>query len=187
MIPLLAVAQDIQGFMESRSWRFCFIGGIAVARWGEPRVTFDVDLTLFTGFSEEGPYIDEILEAYKARRDDAAEFALSRRVLLVSGNEIGIVISLGAIPFEDSAVARASYHSFTPDISLKTCSAEDLIVFKAFADRSKDWGDIESVVTRQSNLEWDYIFEQLEPLVDLKEEPEILDRLKSVKKKFYRP
>lgn len=187
MIPLLALAQDVQDFMESRNWRFCIIGGIAVQRWGQPRVTTDVDITLFTGFFEEAPYIDEVLKNYKPRREDAAQFALSRRVLLVSGNEIGIDISLGAIPFEDFAIQRATYHSYTPDISLKTCSAEDLVVFKAFADRTKDWADVESVVTRQSDLEWDYIFEQLNPLVELKEAPEILDRLIGVKSKFYRP
>src|SRR5438874_8196207 len=107
MMPLLAVAQDIQDFMESRDWRFCIIGGLAVQRWGGPRITLDVDITLFTGFSEESPYIEEILKTYRPRREDAAEFALSRRVLLVSGGEIGIDISMGAIPFEASAIERA--------------------------------------------------------------------------------
>lgn len=187
MIPLLALAQEVQGFMESRNWRFCIIGGIALQRWGQPRVTTDVDITLFTGFFEEAAYIEEVLKTYKPRREDAAQFALSRRVLLVSGNEIGIDISLGAIPFEDQAIQRATYHSYTPDISLKTCSAEDLIVFKAFANRTKDWADVESVVIRQSELEWENIFEQLQPLVDLKEAPEIIERLIAVKKQFYRP
>lgn len=187
MIPLLALAQDVQDFMESRNWRFCIIGGIALQRWGQPRVTTDIDITLFTGFFKEGPYIEEVLKHYKPRREDAAQFALSSRVLLVSGGEIGIDISLGAIPFEESAIQRATYHSYAPNINLKTCSAEDLIVFKAFADRTKDWADVESVVMRQSVLEWEYIFEQLKPLAELKDEPEIVDRLITVKKKLYRP
>ena len=34
---LLEAAQEIQQFCQSRNWRFCFIGGIAVQRWGEAR------------------------------------------------------------------------------------------------------------------------------------------------------
>ena len=41
-----------------RGWRFCFIGGLAVQKWSEPRVTDDVDLTLFTGLGTEAPFID---------------------------------------------------------------------------------------------------------------------------------
>ena len=46
MNELIRVAADVQGFCESRRWRFCFIGGLALQRWGEPRETVDVDLTL---------------------------------------------------------------------------------------------------------------------------------------------
>ena len=50
MIDLFQVALELQAFLLSRTWRFCFIGGLALQRWGEPRVTQDVDCTLLTGF-----------------------------------------------------------------------------------------------------------------------------------------
>jgi hypothetical protein len=56
MIPLpdvLAAAGEVQSFCQQHGWRFCFIGGVAVQRWGEPRLTQDVDLTLLTGFGKE--------------------------------------------------------------------------------------------------------------------------------------
>jgi hypothetical protein len=34
MTPLFAAALDLQQFFEARQWRFCFIGGLAVQRWG---------------------------------------------------------------------------------------------------------------------------------------------------------
>jgi hypothetical protein len=37
------------------------------------------------------------------------------------------------MPFEESAVARATPYEFAPGIFLVTASAEDLIVMKAFA------------------------------------------------------
>ena len=73
------MAAGLQNFCEARDWRFCFIGGLAVQRWGEPRGTIDVDLTLLSGF------------------------------------------------------ARATRFTFPGDVPLLTCSAEDLIVLKAFA------------------------------------------------------
>jgi hypothetical protein len=35
----------------------------------------------------------------------------------------------------------------------------------------------------ESDLDWDYIYEQLTPLADLKEEPEILTKLESLRNK----
>ena len=47
---VLRAAEEIQAFCQLRGWPFCFIGGVAVQRWAEPRLTQDVDLTLLTGF-----------------------------------------------------------------------------------------------------------------------------------------
>ena len=53
MTGLFEAARQLQAFCDRQGWRSCFIGGIAVQRWGEPRVTRDVDLTLLTGFGGE--------------------------------------------------------------------------------------------------------------------------------------
>jgi len=47
-VGILAAAAEVEAFCRLRNWPFCFIGGIAVQRWGMPRFTQDVDLTLFT-------------------------------------------------------------------------------------------------------------------------------------------
>ncbi|MGH9200770.1 MAG: hypothetical protein ACRD2A_06000 [Vicinamibacterales bacterium] len=61
---------------------------------------------------------------------------------------------------------------------LRTWSAEDLIVLKAFAAREKDWVDIDGVIIRQAGrLDWPYVRAQLTPLIELKEEPGILAEL----------
>ena len=78
-------------------------------------------------------------------------------------------------------VSRATYQDYLPGFKLKICTAEDLIVTKSFADRPKDWLDIESILIRQPDLDWEYIFEQLTPIVELKEAPEILIRLERLK------
>ena len=51
-------------------------------------------------------------------------------------------------------------------------------MLKAFADRAKDWVDVEGIIIRQSDrIDWSYVRAQLAPLVELKEAPEILRQL----------
>ncbi len=46
MERLIKIAADLLDFCEIQGWRVCVIGGLAVQRWGEPRLTRDVDLSL---------------------------------------------------------------------------------------------------------------------------------------------
>ncbi|CAN5607701.1 hypothetical protein BH24ACI3_BH24ACI3_16250 [soil metagenome] len=181
MKPIFLTAQKVQTVFESEGWRFCFIGGVALQRWAVPRLTNDVDLTLLTGFGNEEQFITRILLDFEARIDDAANFALRNRVLLVRSGNVGIDISLGALEFERSAVSRSSMWEPLPDIRLRTCSAEDLIVFKSFADRLQDWADVENILSVQDSLDWNYIKVHLEPLVEVKEAPEILTKLEKLR------
>jgi hypothetical protein len=182
VIDLFQVALELQAFFWSREWRFCFIGGLALQRWGEPRVTQDIDCTLLTGFGGELGFIRTLLGRYQGRIEDAEQFALRNRVLLLrSDSGVGIDVALGGLEFEAGLVGRASDFRFLPDLELRTCSAEDLVILKAFADRRRDWADIEGILHRQAGrLDWDYVYAQLVPLCELKENIEIVDTLKSL-------
>lgn len=186
MIEVLRAAAGLQAFCESKQWRFCFIGGVALLRWGEPRETVDVDLTLLTGFGGEERYIRPLLAQYSARVEAAEEFALSRRVLLLRApSGVGLDIALGGLPFEELAVTRSSRFDYSPEVNLLTCSAEDLVVMKAFAARAKDWLDIEGVIIRQTGrLDWSYVQTQLQPLTELKNAPGIMEELDRRRREF---
>jgi len=176
MNTLYEAALEVSDFLSRKSWRFCIIGGLAAIRWGEPRLTVDVDLTLLTGFGGEEEYARLLLEKFSGRTNDPMGFALRYRVLLLTAsNGRDIDISFGAFPFEEGMVDRASPFEFADNVELVTCSAEDLFVLKVFANRSKDWADAEGVAVRQS-LDRAYIFKHLRPLCELKEAPELVDR-----------
>ena len=179
MKSLFHAAAEVESFLVEQDWRYCFIGGIALQRWGQPRLTNDVDLTLLTGFGNEAAYVDALLKRYSARIPHGREFALNNRVLLLQTKEgIPIDVALGGIAFEEQAVSRATRYEFLPGLSLLTCSAEDLIVLKAFADRPRDWGDVETIISRQqAHLDWKYVFLQLEPLCQLKGNLEVVDHV----------
>jgi len=89
-------------------------------------------------------------------------------------------------------MSRFSPGSVTKKASSARCcpgaSAEDIVIMKAFAARPKDWIDVEGIVIRQGCvLDWAYVLRQLEPLADLKEEPEILSRLADLRSRLAGP
>jgi hypothetical protein len=175
---LFAAALELQQFFQARSWRFCFIGGLAVQRWGEPRLTLDVDCTVLTGFGGEESYVDEMLGAFEPRVTEPREFALLHRVLLLyTRSRIPADVALGAMPFEERSVARASPYDIGDGHSILTCSAEDLIVFKTFAGRERDWLDVRGVLVRQGeSLNTELIWQELGPLLSLKGDTEAESR-----------
>ena len=95
MNELCRVALDVQSECEKHRWRFCFIGGLAVQHWGEPRFTRDVDLTLLTGFGNEkaGKEVGALLSELLVQIGEAADLGeewneLVVRVALVCKTEV---------------------------------------------------------------------------------------------------
>lgn len=172
MNTLFVAAADVQAFCRSHGWQSAVIGGLAVQRWGEPRQTRDVDLTLLTGLGGEARFVDALLSQYESRIPDARDFALYRRVVLVRTlSGVPLDISLGGLPFEARLIERATTVEFEPGLAITTCTAEDLVTLKAFADRPQDWLDIEGILVRQGpRLDVALIFRELDPLLDLKED-----------------
>jgi hypothetical protein len=64
---VIRAAAALQAVCLAEGWRFCFIGGLAVQRWGEPRETVDVDLTLLTGFDGEARFVSLLIERFEPR------------------------------------------------------------------------------------------------------------------------
>jgi hypothetical protein len=172
----------VQSLLAARDWRFCFIGGVSNYRWGTPRLTNDLDLTLLTGFGEEATYVAELLQAFESRVPRPEEFATANRVLLLrTPDGFGVDIALGAMPFEERTIARSSPFEFLPGATLRTCSAEDLIVHKAFAARPQDWVDVEGVILKQRGvLGWRQIRSELGELAALKGAPELPGELERI-------
>ena len=77
-------------------------------------------------------------------------------------------------------VDRSTPFEIEGGISMSTCSAEDLVILKAFAGRAQDWIDVEGVIVRQgAALDRRLVLADLRPLLELKEdstaEPKLLE------------
>jgi len=148
---------------------------------GRTEVDPGVDLTIFTGFGGEERYIDDLLDRFAPRREDARQFAIRYRVVLLETGTVPVDVALGAMPFEERAVGRATAWPLADGTSIRTCSAEDLVVFKAFAGRDQDWLDITGVHRRQkARLDTALILDEVAPLLDLKGAPDDLGRLQQL-------
>ena len=156
MIELFREAHALQQFMTERGWPFCFIGGVA------------------------------LLARFPGRRPDARAFALRHRVLLLSTPAgVGVDVALGAVAFERDMIARAIEVEFEPGVALRICSAEDLLVLKAFADRLQDRADVEGIARRRGRqLDWDAVETRLTPLVEPKGEPGILEAVRALREQY---
>ena len=151
MNPIFSAALEVQSICQESGWRFCFIDGIAVQRWGEPRLTQDVDLTILTGFGSESPFVDSMLERLKGRLPDAR------------------------------GVQRSTNYPVGDGVALRICSAEDFVVFKVFSGRERDWMDVEGVVSRQGgSLDTALVLRESRPLLDLKGENAAFDKLRRI-------
>ena len=116
MRDLFLLANELQTFCRRRGWRFCFIGGIALQRWGEPRLTADVDLTILTGYGGEADYIAELCHAFAGRVPDAAELHTAAGCSSFSPSEASPLTSLSArYPSRNAwSIAQASFDSSIP-------------------------------------------------------------------------
>jgi hypothetical protein len=179
--PLHDAASELTTFCRGQHWRFCIIGGLAYLRWGDPRATRDVDITVLTGFGGEAGAARALLAQFSPRIGNPLEFAIRNRVLLLSAsNGVPLDVTFGALPFEERLVERSSDFDFG-GFTAPTCSAEDLVVMKVFAGRTQDWADVEGIIDAQaSSLDVGLIFEELTPLLELKEESESLGRLRHI-------
>jgi hypothetical protein len=190
VIQLFREARAVQESLSDRGWgkAFCFIGGVALQQWGEPRVTRDLDLSLFTGFGGEAAAVDRLLETYQGRISDARAFALTHRVLLLrTTSGIEVDVALGALPFEAEMIARAVDAEFEPGLFLHIAGAEDLFVMKAFADRLQDQADLLGIARRHGRqLDWAAIEARLTPLAEAKDSPQLLERVQSMRREFQR-
>ena len=168
--------REIRAFLDEREWDYCLVGGLAATRWGEPRLTKDIDIVLLTGFSRESEFIKPLLKAFSARLMKAAQFALENRILLLSSkNGVALDISLGGLPFEEEMLARSRLTVVLPGVEFRTASPEDIVIMKSIAGRPIDVKDIEGILSSQGKkLDCDYIRRWLTDLAQLWSETDII-------------
>jgi hypothetical protein len=182
---LVEAASELIAFLDANGRSACLIGGIVVSRWGEPRATKDVDATMLVELKQESTALDLLLSRFAARDPDPVRVAeLGRLALLRATNGVDLDISFAAFPFELEVLQRASDWQVTPDIALRTCSAEDLVLYKLVAARLIDLHDVQSVVSRMgASLDASRVRLWGGRFAEILEKPELLDPFEAALRK----
>lgn len=182
---LFEAALTVQGGVLAAGFDFCFIGGVALQRWGEVRHTDDVDLTIWCGWGDELSLADRLSKFLTPEVEDVKRVAQVGRMFVgrtPDGTKVDI--SFGALPYEERMLERAVSVDFGVAEPLRCCSAEDLAILKTVAGRGQDWVDIRRIIHRSgARMDWDLVREELRPLLNAAYDEEALPRLEELLKK----
>jgi hypothetical protein len=186
MLPIYEAAWEMHLFLSRKKIPYVVIGGLAVQKWGQPRLTRDLDLTISVPIEKTEQFIETITQHFKARVSDLREFARQTRVLpIYASNGRNMDVSLALPGYEDLLMQRAQPFKLAPRRIIRVCSAEDLIIHKAVAGRPQDLADLQSVIYRNAGkLDLAYIRSWLKEFSLLLESDEILLRFENAWKKW---
>ena len=144
------------------------IGGVAVAVWGEPRLTRDIDLKIQLGRQGVDRLLKVLLADYQPLKPDPGETLRKQGLIFVQDSAgVRLDILLADTPYDVSAIQRGSDVEVQPGFVIRICSPEDLIIYKLISTRLRDHDDVKTVIRRQGDslddsyiLDWLRQFEQ---------------------------
>jgi hypothetical protein len=168
MSNLFITVRTLQARLDKAGIASIIIGGVAIAVWGEPRVTRDVDLKVMLGREEAGRLLTVLAPDYVSLLPDPIT-ALHRQAMLFVQDEAGtrLDLLLADTPYDVLAIQRGRDIEVQSGLTIRVCSPEDLIIYKLISTRPRDHEDAAGVVRRQGDalddlyvLDWLRQFEQ---------------------------
>lgn len=146
-------------------------GGLAVAYWGHPRSTQDIDLAVLVSdhaIFESGLLQANLLPVKGGRVVDLGFVKVSQWKIRLEEDyidcEVDFLISDSS--YHKLAIERAVNCEFSGiDITLRVLRCEDLLLFKAASGRLIDLADIKTLYELQrESLDFDYLEKMTQPL-----------------------
>ncbi|VVB97767.1 Uncharacterised protein [uncultured archaeon] len=174
--------KDVQEFLKKQGVPYMVIGGIGNLVWGEPRLTVDIDITVYISEMRERDFIKEAESRFRILVENPDEFVKKTKVLPIEITEgiKGDIIFAG-LDYEKKAIERAVEVEISKNNRVRVCTAEDLIIHKALSEREKDWQDIEGILLRRGNLlDKKYIINWLSQFASALDKPGIQKRFEEL-------
>lgn len=139
------------------------IGGVAVAVWGEPRLTLDADLKILLERNDADRLLTVLKPEYVPLLPDPKEAIRRQAMLFVQdADNVRLDLLLADTPYDVAAVERGRAIEVLSDVTLTVCSPEDLLIYKLISTRPRDHEDASGVIRRQGDsLDTAYILDWL--------------------------
>ncbi|MBM4457911.1 MAG: nucleotidyltransferase family protein [Chloroflexi bacterium] len=150
MPNLYTAIQKLQERLSDAGIPSVVIGGVAVAIWGDPRVTRDADLKTLLERKDADRLLAVLTPHYVSLLPDPHE-ALRRQAMVFVQDADGIRLDLllADTPYDVIAIRRGCDVEVQSGVTLKVCSPEDLVIYKLLSPRPRDYEDVRGVVRRQ--------------------------------------
>lgn len=177
MTPLERDLVTCVGLLESKSVPYMVVGGLAVAVWGEPRATLDIDITVWVPEDRIPEVVGWFAAGYALPVSEPVEFVRRTRVLPLRTPEGGRVdLIFGMLPLEEEAIRRARTLPVAGR-EIRFITPEDLILQKIVSNRDRDQLDVTRVAERsRARLDRGYLDPRVKALSESLEDPEIWRR-----------
>jgi hypothetical protein len=145
--------------LKTADLAYMIIGGQAVLLYGTPRMTKDIDITL----GVDTGHLERLLPAVAAMGleiipEDFRSFVEQTSVLPAREGESGIRVDFifSFTPYERQAISRSKVVLLS-GTEVMFASAEDVIIHKIFAGRSRDYEDVRSILIKNPDLDIMYV------------------------------
>ncbi len=164
IVPVLEAVGGIADALDAAGFDHAFGGAIALAYWGVPRATVDVDV----GVAAEPLQLPDL---FAALRDAGCEIDLARASEAAMRGDFGcrmlgvrVDVFLPVLPLAAQALERKVRVPFG-DREIWVVSAEDLVLLKLLFGRTKDVADLERLfAVRGDRLDHLYIVRGMDTL-----------------------
>jgi hypothetical protein len=159
------------------------IGGLAVATWGEPRLTRDVDLKVLLSREEADRLLDILSTEYVPLTSQPKKILRGQGLIFVqdaAGTRLDILLADTA--YDILAIQRGRDIEVQPGVTVRVCRPEDLIIYKLISTRLRDHEDVRGVVRRQGNaLDDDYVLDWLKQFEEALADSTLVDEYKRLR------
>jgi hypothetical protein len=127
---------------------YLIIGGMAVGVLGEPRMTQDIDLIIFTSKNAIPELLDKLKRnGFLLNKKTALENVKQRGAFRIEYKGLWVDMIISSSEFEESAFKRKKRITlFNKKVNIP--SPEDLILLKIVSGREKDILDTKSIIIR---------------------------------------
>lgn len=136
---------ELHAALDAAAIPHAFGGAIALAYCTlDPRGTSDLDVNVFTPGADCGPALDALPAG--VRRPDGIEEVIARDgQTRLWWDETPLDLFFDYAPIHEAAAAHRRSVPFS-GARIPILGPEELVVFKAMFDRTRDWADIEAVI-----------------------------------------
>ncbi|MEX2261704.1 MAG: nucleotidyl transferase AbiEii/AbiGii toxin family protein [Bryobacteraceae bacterium] len=178
MTELESALLEVASLIERLSIPYMLIGGLAVAAWGEPRATLDVDLSLWVEPDRLDQTVTDLSMALRPLPQNPTNFVRSSRVLPVLANSgVRIDLVFASLPMEADLINRAKPIEVAGKV-IPVASVEDIIWMKLISERKKDLEDAQGLLRRhRHSVDRKYLESRLSELAEALARPDVLDVL----------